>query len=116
VRHSCLVAFFALSISGDGALADFVCTEAEAIKQVIKLQHMEELDGVNGVTSAGSSQRKAIISGLATQYCSAVDAYPQSDYSEKMDTFCTLYSGVTSGRRVFWARCLGCGDVGVRCE
>lgn len=46
-----------------------------------------------------------MIRQLASQYCSFSQSTPVVDHQEQLDRFCTLFSGVLTGNRVYWAWC-----------
>lgn len=103
-------------LTANAALAGMVCSNLNAVRQIAKLQNLEMDDEMTTDPSPASPQRKAIIRGLVSRYCSAVDSEPDIDYREKLDVLCTLYSGVASGSRVYWVGCLSCQEAGVGCE
>jgi hypothetical protein len=94
-----------------------ICTNVDAIRQIIKLQDLEGTDQMSGrYPSVATPQRKAIMQELATKYCRPWNQPIVSDYQEKIqNSLCTVYSGVQDGSRVYWAHCLDCGTE-VQCE
>ena len=105
------------AVATEGSAAATLCTDQNAVKQILKLMDLETGDEISGnYPSAASPQRQAIIRGLANQYCRNSDATPQPDYQEKLDALCTLYSGLDAGERVYWSRCLTCSEAGIQCE
>jgi hypothetical protein len=93
--------------------AAYVCLTADAVTSITQLGNENAFDDA----SPAAAQRRAIIEQLLRQYCTSINATPPFDYSQQLDSFCMLFSGVLSDKRVFWVHCRSCGEApGEQCE
>ena len=100
--------------------AGTVCRKASVVRQLDTLTELQIMFDGGGVPTANekkeSDKRKVKIKNLRKEFCFSLPTEIQFDRFEKLGgQNCQLYTGLSTGQRVYWGRCPDC-EHGGGCE